>query len=200
MPTEHRERNCGGEEVIKRSIDIGVSLVVLVLTLPFFAMIALFIRLETKGPVIFKQERVGLRGTSFLIYKFRSMVEDAASQGPHVTSYNDPRITGVGRVIRKISLDELPQMLNVLSGDMSIVGPRPNVPIQRIEYTEEEWEKRNTVRPGITGLAQAQLRSTATPEERTRLDLEYVDKASIGYDLWVILLTAKQVIFLHGNN
>jgi len=186
--------------VIKLLFDICLSLVILFFILPFMAVIALFIKLETTGPIIFKQERVGLRGVPFQMYKFRSMVQDAAIGGPHFTSDNDSRITKVGQFIRMTSLDELPQLLNVLNGDMSFVGPRPNVPRQRKEYTEEEWEKRNTVRPGITGLAQAQLRSTATPEERTRLDLDYVDKASIGYDLWGILLTAKQVIFLRGNN
>ena len=185
--------------MIKRSFDIGLSLVVVFLTLPLLVLIALLIKLETKGPVIFKQERVGLRGALFQIYKFRSMVESAASQGPHFTSHNDSRITRVGRVIRKTSLDELPQLLNVLNGDMSCVGPRPNVPRQRKEYTEEEWNKRNTVLPGITGLAQAMLRSTATPEERTRLDLEYVDKACFLYDIRVILMTVKQV-FLRGGN
>lgn len=185
--------------MIKRWFDIGVSLVALILALPIMALVTVLVKLESKGPVIFRQERVGLYGQIFVIYKFRSMVADASCQGPHFTRDMDPRITRLGRFMRKTSLDELPQLLNVLKGDMSLVGPRPNVPEQRVEYTEEEWTKRNTVRPGITGLAQAQLRSTATPEERTRLDLEYVDKASVGYDIWLILLTAKQVLFRGGN-
>ena len=185
--------------MIKRLFDVGVSLFVLLFSLPFLALVAVLIKLESKGPVIFKQERVGIKGGPFYIYKFRSMVIDAASQGPHFTSPGDPRVTRVGRFIRKTSLDELPQLLNVLYGDMSLVGPRPNVPKQKAEYTETEWYKRNAVRPGITGLAQAKMRSAATPEQRTRLDLEYVDKASVFFDVWIILLTIRQVLFKGGN-
>lgn len=184
---------------MKRLFDILVSLFVLVLAFPFLFVIALLIKLESPGPVIFKQERVGRFGRTFFIYKFRSMVADAASQGPYFTQDGDPRITRVGRFVRKTSLDELPQLVNVLKGDMSLVGPRPDVPKQRSNYTEGEWLKRNQVRPGITGLAQAKLRSQATLEERTRLDLEYVDRASLTFDLWVIMLTVKQVLFKGGN-
>ena len=185
--------------MIKRIFDVVVCLIILLTSLPFMALIALLIRFETRGPVIFKQERVGLEGRLFHIYKFRSMVVDAESQGPYFTSIADPRITRIGRIIRKTSLDELPQLLNVLSGDMSLVGPRPDVPGQRVDYTEKDWSKRISVRPGITGLAQAMLRSAATPEERTRLDLEYVDKASLFFDIWLILRTVKQVLFKGGN-
>ena len=185
--------------MIKRIFDVVVCLIILLTSLPFMALIALSIRFETRGPVIFKQERVGLEGRLFHIYKFRSMVVDAESQGPYFTSTADPRITRIGRIIRKTSLDELPQLLNVLNGDMSLVGPRPDVPGQRVDYTEKDWSKRISVRPGITGLAQAMLRSAATPEERTRLDLEYVDKASLFFDIWLILLTVKQVLFKGGN-
>jgi lipopolysaccharide/colanic/teichoic acid biosynthesis glycosyltransferase len=123
------------------------------------------------------------------------MVDGAATQGSHFTEDRDPRITRIGGFIRKTSLDELPQLINVLSGEMSLVGPRPNVPKQRVEYTGEEWSKRNAVRPGITGLAQATLRSAATPKERTSLDLEYVDKSGFVYDLWILVLTVRQVLF-----
>jgi len=184
---------------VKRVFDILVSLLVLIPASPFMILTALLIKLESKGPAIFKQERVGRFGTSFFIYKFRSMVVAAASQGPHFTQDGDPRITRVGRIVRKTSLDELPQLINVLKGDMSLVGPRPDVPKQRSDYTENDWKKRNLVRPGITGLAQAKLRSAATFEERTRLDLEYVDNASFSYDIWVILMTVKQVLFRGGN-
>lgn len=184
---------------MKRIFDILVSLLVLLPASPFMVLVALLIKLESKGPVIFKQERVGRFGKTFPIYKFRSMVVDASSQGPHFTQDQDPRITRVGRFVRKTSLDELPQLLNVLKGDMSLVGPRPDVPKQRSDYTQAEWDKRNSVRPGITGLAQAKLRSAATLEERTRLDLEYVDNVSFIYDIWVILLTVKQVLFKGGN-
>ncbi len=127
------------------------------------------------------------------------MVVDAATIGPYFTQDGDSRITAVGRFLRKSSLDELPQLFNVLNGDMSIVGPRPNVPEQITEYSEQEWGKRNSVRPGITGQAQALLRSEVTAEERTRLDLDYVDKVSIGFDIRIILLTVRQVLFKGGN-
>lgn len=185
--------------MMKRLFDIVVTLVVLPLFIPLMTVVAILIKLESKDPVIFKQERVGLNGNLFDIYKFRSMVADAENKGPHFTSPGDSRVTGIGRFIRKTSLDEIPQLFNVLCGDMSLVGPRPNVPKQKTEYTEAEWNKRNSIRPGITGLAQAKLRSAATPEQRTQLDLEYTDKASVFFDLWIILLTIKQVI-LKGSN
>ena len=185
--------------MLKRLFDILVSLFFLLLLAPLLVIVAMFIRIESTGPALFRQQRVGLNGELFLIYKFRSMVVDAEQRGPHFTSAADPRITKVGRFVRKTSLDELPQLLNVLKGDMSLVGPRPNVPKQRNEYTDEEWQKRNSVRPGITGLAQAVKRSEATPEERTQLDLQYVEKASFFYDLYVLALTVKQVLFKGGN-
>lgn len=184
---------------MKRLLDMVVSGLALLFASPFMALVALFIKLDSKGPVIFKQQRVGLYGQMFSIYKYRSMVDDAVTLGPHYTSQGDPRITRLGRIIRKTSIDELPQLLNVLKGDMSVVGPRPNVPVQRVEYTELEWDKRNSVCPGITGLAQALMRSDATAEQRTRLDLEYVDKATVFFDVWIILLTVKQVLFRGGN-
>jgi lipopolysaccharide/colanic/teichoic acid biosynthesis glycosyltransferase len=184
--------------MIKRIFDLLFSLILLLLTFPLMLLVALLIKLESKGPSIFKQERVGQNGSTFTMYKFRSMVVDAASRGPHFTSPKDPRVTRIGRLLRKTSVDELPQIFNLIKGDMSLVGPRPNVPRQRFEYTKEEWEKRNKVRPGITGLAQAKLRSAAVAEERTRLDLEYVDKMSFFYDLWIILLTVRQIFFKGG--
>lgn len=185
--------------MLKRLFDISVSLVLLFLAAPVMILAIVLIKVESKGSAVFKQERIGRQGRVFTIYKFRSMKNDAENQGPHFTSSNDPRITRSGRFIRKTSIDELPQLFNVLMGDMSIVGPRPNVPKQKSEYTEQEWNKRNSVRPGITGLAQAVFRSAATPEQRTRLDLEYVDKVSMFFDIWIILLTIKQVIYKGGN-
>jgi lipopolysaccharide/colanic/teichoic acid biosynthesis glycosyltransferase len=185
--------------MIKRLFDITVSLLGLCLVMPLMILVSLLIKFESKGSVIFRQERVGLLSKTFSIYKLRSMVVDAESQGPHFTSATDVRVTRVGRFIRKTSLDELPQLLNVLFGDMSLVGPRPNVPKQKVEYSEAEWDKRNSIRPGITGLAQAKLRSAATPEQRTQLDLEYVDKASLYFDMDILLMTVKQVLFKGGN-
>ncbi|WP_027859018.1 sugar transferase [Marinobacterium jannaschii] len=184
---------------MKRLFDISAALVSLVIFAPVLVIVAVLIRLDTPGPVVFRQKRVGLNGKAFEILKFRSMVTDAATRGPHFTSANDPRITRVGALLRRTSLDELPQLINVLTGDMSVVGPRPNVPAQRAEYTSAEWGQRNKVRPGITGLAQATKRSTATPEERTRLDLEYVEKSSFLFDIKIILMTIKQIATRGGN-
>lgn len=184
---------------MKRLFDISVALVALLLLSPVILLVALLIYLTDKGPVFFKQKRVGLNGKTFDIYKFRSMVTNASSLGGHQTLENDNRITKIGRVIRKTSVDELPQLLNVLLGDMSVVGPRPNVPLQREEYSEQEWDKRNSVQPGITGLAQAKGRSCLTPEQRTKYDLEYVDNVNLINDIKIILLTVKQIVTKGGN-
>ncbi len=184
---------------MKRIFDVFVSLFLLVLFAPIFLIISVLIKVDSQGPVLFKQVRIGKNGKNFNIYKFRSMKGGAESTGPHFTSKNDVRITSIGKIIRKSSLDEIPQLYNVLVGDMSLVGPRPNVPLQREEYTEREWCKRNSVRPGITGLAQATLRSSATKQQRTNLDLEYVENASFFYDMNILCLTVKQVVSRGGN-
>jgi len=184
---------------VKRIVDIVVSLLALIILSPLIILIALLIKYDSKGCVIFKQERVGQFGKAFSLYKFRSMIAGSESVGPYYTRDGDPRITPVGKIVRKTSLDELPQLINVLRGDMSLVGPRPDVPKQRANYTESDWNKRNLVRPGITGLAQARLRSNASLDERTRLDLEYVENVSLGYDFWIIIMTVRQVLLKGGN-
>jgi len=158
-------------------------------------LIALAILIESKGAVIYVQERVGQSAKPFQMYKFRSMVAGADQKGPYFTAKGDSRITRVGAFLRKTSLDELPQLFNVLNGDMSLVGPRPDVLAQRSNYTDEEWEKRTRVKPGITGLAQATIRNIGGPGQRLALDLEYVDKASLWLDIKIIILTVKQVLF-----
>ena len=127
------------------------------------------------------------------MFKFRSMIIDASDKGSYQTAPNDPRITRVGRFLRRNSLDELPQLMNVLLGDMSLVGPRPDVFDQRKFYKESDWVRRVSVRPGITGLAQATVRSSATPTQRLDLDLEYVENAGLLLDLKVLVLTARQI-------
>jgi len=184
---------------LKRIIDIVMSIVALILLLPILLITAASIFLFDRHYIVFIQNRVGLAGKLFRLYKFRSMVVNAEKLGGHSTSDNDSRITPVGKFIRRSSIDELPQLVNVLKGEMSIVGPRPDVLKQKSEYSDEEWLKRLSVKPGITGLAQATLRSTATPEQRKRLDLEYVEHQSMWLDIKIILLTFKQVIFRGGN-
>lgn len=171
----------------------------LVILMPLLLLIAVLIRLQDGGPSLFGQQRVGRDGRVFRMWKFRSMVINAENIGGYSTADRDPRITPIGRFIRRTSLDELPQLLNVLVGDMSIVGPRPDVPAQRDLYTEEEWMTRHSVRPGITGLAQSTMRSEATAEQRKAMDLEYAKNVSLILDARIILMTIKQVIFKGGN-
>lgn len=184
---------------MKRFFDFVVSLLVLVFIFPVLCGVALVIYMNDFGPILFKQRRVGLGGREFWVYKFRSMVINAERLGGYSTSQNDVRITTVGRFIRRTSLDELPQLLNVLKGEMSLVGPRPDVPAQRVLYTDEEWRLRHSVRPGVTGLAQAILRSEATEAQRKSLDLEYARHASIFLDIKIILMTVRQVFGKGGN-
>jgi lipopolysaccharide/colanic/teichoic acid biosynthesis glycosyltransferase len=169
--------------MIKRLFDIVASLVALLLLSPLLLGTALAVAIESGLPVLFRQTRIGLLGREFGMFKFRSMVKNAASIGPYFTSANDPRITRVGRFIRRTSLDELPQLINVLTGDMSLVGPRPDVPAQQSLYTAADWAQRCSVRPGITGLAQALYRSDSTEAQRLEADLRYTREASLWLDL-----------------
>ena len=178
---------------MKRLMDIVLSLAALLLLSPVLLAVAAAVALEDGLPVLFRQVRVGRGGREFGIYKFRSMVKNAAAIGPYHTSSDDPRITRVGRFIRRTSLDELPQLLNVLTGDMSLVGPRPDVPAQRTLYSEADWQARCSVRPGITGWAQALLRSEATPQQRLDLDLRYVREHSVWLDLKIMAWTVRRL-------
>lgn len=180
--------------MLKRSIDFVGAVVALLLLSPVLLIVAVAVRLDSPGPALFRQTRIGRGCAEFRIYKFRSMVPDAPRLGGHSTAFGDPRITRVGRFIRRTSLDELPQIFNVLFGDMSIVGPRPDVPAQRGDYTEEQWRERHQVRPGITGLAQSTLRSDATPSQRLELDLRYVREHSVWMDVKIVLGTVRQMI------
>ncbi|WP_291432716.1 sugar transferase [Acidovorax sp.] len=174
-------------------MDIVLSLVALLVLSPLLLGAVLAIALETGFPVVFRQTRLGLNGREFGMYKFRSMVKNAARMGPYFTTDKDPRITRVGRFIRRTSIDELPQLINVLKGDMSLVGPRPDVPVQRSLYTEADWAERCSVRPGITGLAQALYRSEATYEQRLNADLRYAREASIWLDLQILVWTIRRL-------
>lgn len=184
---------------MKRAFDVLISVLAMMLLGPVFVAIALAIHLSDRGPIFFRQRRVGLNGKEFQIYKFRSMVLDAERLGGYSTADGDARITPIGRLIRRTSIDELPQLLNVIKGDMSLVGPRPDVPAQRELYSAQEWTLRHRVRPGITGLAQATLRSAATLDERKRLDLEYAANPGLVRDFLIILMTFRQVFGKGGN-
>jgi len=178
---------------MKRLMDIVLSLVALALLSPILVLAALAVAIDSGFPVIFRQTRIGLGGREFGMYKFRSMVKSAASIGPHYTAAGDTRITRTGRFIRRTSIDELPQIVNVLKGQMSLVGPRPDLPAQRGNYTEAVWDERCSVRPGITGLAQALLRSEGNQEQRQAMDLRYVREAGILMDIRIMWWTLARL-------
>ncbi len=184
---------------MKRLFDLILASAALLVLSPLLLGVMLAIYLGDRGPVFFKQMRVGRHGVPFGMYKFRSMVIDAERRGGYSTTAGDPRITPVGRFIRRTSIDELPQLLNVITGEMSLVGPRPDVPAQQSLYSEQAWQLRCAVKPGITGLAQATSRSAATHELRTELDLQYAREASLGLDIKIIAMTVRQVITKGGN-
>ena len=178
---------------MKRAMDIVLAMAALLALAPLLLGAALAIALETGLPVLFRQTRVGLNGREFGMYKFRSMVKNAAQVGPYFTTDNDPRITRVGRFVRRTSIDELPQLINVLKGEMSLVGPRPDVPAQRSLYTPVDWAQRCSVRPGITGLAQALYRSDSTEVQRLEADLRYTREASLWLDLKICWWTVRRL-------
>jgi len=178
---------------MKRMMDIVLSLCALLLLSPLLGAAAIAVALESGRPVLFGQVRLGLWGREFRMYKFRSMVKDAARIGAYHTAANDPRITRVGRFLRRTSIDELPQLINVLRGDMSLVGPRPDVPAQRALYSDADWAARCSVRPGLTGLAQALMRSEATQAERLALDLRYAREHNLWLDLQILRWTLQRV-------
>jgi lipopolysaccharide/colanic/teichoic acid biosynthesis glycosyltransferase len=178
---------------LKRAMDIVLAMAALLALAPLLLGAALAIALETGLPVLFRQTRVGLNGREFGMYKFRSMVKNAAQVGPYFTTDNDPRITRVGRFVRRTSIDELPQLINVLKGEMSLVGPRPDVPAQRSLYTPVDWAQRCSVRPGITGLAQALYRSDSTEVQRLDADLRYTREASLWLDLKICWWTLRRL-------
>jgi len=160
-------------------------------------LIAVAIKLTSIGPVMFYQERLCRGAAEFTLFKFRTMIVDAPdlrnSDGSTFNAANDPRVTSVGRILRSTSLDELPQLLNVLIGSMSLVGPRPDQVDQEEFYVGDEWKK-NLVKPGITGLAQINGRNAISWAERKQLDLEYVERQSLGLDLEILLKTVPYVL------
>jgi exopolysaccharide biosynthesis polyprenyl glycosylphosphotransferase len=195
-----RSRLRGPAAMLKRAIDILVSAVALIIASPFMLVIAILIKLTSpSGTVLFRQPRVGLHDDRFTVYKFRSMIPDAeAHTGPVVAKPDDERTTPVGRVLRRLSLDELPQLFNILKGDMSLVGPRP-MPVFLVErFTEEipRYLERHQVRPGLTGWAQVNdLRGGEAFSDRAMYDIYYVENWSLALDLKILLLTGARVFF-----
>lgn len=188
--------------VIKRYLDILFSIFVLIVLSPVYLLTAIAIKLESPGPVIFKQDRLGLNGRVFKVLKFRSMVTGAEKMGSGQYSFKgDPRVTKVGHLIRLTSIDELPQLFNILLGDMSWIGPRPPLvyhPCRYEEYSEQD-KRRFTVRPGITGWAQVNGRKEIDWKKRIAYDLEYVDKVSLLFDLRIALTTVGKLLMMSDN-
>ena len=188
----------------KRWLDIASSALSLILSLPLCLFVALAIKLDSSGPVFYRQERVGQDGKTFTMLKFRSMRNDAEENGPKWAAINDDRITRVGRFIRKYRLDEIPQMINVLKGDMSFIGPRPERPIFVDKFAKEipYYPQRHVVKPGISGWAQIRYPYGASKEdalEKLKYDLYYIRHFSIFFDISIILETGKVVLLGKGS-
>ena len=193
------------EKKLKRLIDVIASFIILIITLPVIIITAIAIKLESKGPVFFKQDRSGMDNTTFRIIKFRSMYKDAEKfTGPVWSSKDDPRVTRVGKIIRKVRIDELPQMTNVLKGEMSLVGPRPERPYFVKKLSEEipYYKRRLKVRPGITGWAQVKHKYDESVEDvkiKLRYDLFYIENMSLRMDFKIIMRTIFVVLFGQGH-
>lgn len=198
----------GGQRVAKRLFDIVIAGLIILAALPLMIVVAILVKLGSRGPILFKQERIGMEGKPFYMLKFRSMVTDAEQQlaalqaqneasGLLFKMKNDPRITPVGRYLRKYSLDELPQLMNVLGGSMSLVGPRPPLPGEVAAY-EQDVRRRLLVKPGLTGLWQVSGRSNLSWQDSVRLDLYYVENWSLAGDLVILLRTFRAVFQSSG--
>ncbi len=192
-----------GQALCKRALDLTLSSIVLLCTAPIIAVAAVAIKLEDRGPILYRQERVGLNGIPFKLLKLRSMVPDAAARLEHLVALNerqgplfklsgDPRVTRVGRFLRISSIDELPQLVNVLQGQMSLVGPRPALPSEVAQF-DSDLVERALVPPGITGLWQVEARDNPSFRAYRRLDLFYLDNWTIGLDLAIMAGTARML-------
>ncbi len=189
--------------ISKRIVGIILSIIGLILTSPILLLTAILIKIESPGPVFFKQVRVGKDGKNFVLVKFRSMRVDAEKYGAQWAQKNDPRVTKVGRIIRKLRIDEIPQMWNVLKGEMSFVGPRPERPefVKELAKIIPYYEQRHAVQPGITGWAQISYPYGASIEdakEKLKYDLYYIKHMSLLFDLYIILKTVKIILFREG--
>lgn len=197
-----------GQLRAKRAFDLVVAGLGVLVGLPFWLLLILAIVIDSRGPVFYRQTRVGKDGAEFGMFKFRSMYRDAdqrlkeleaqnEASGPLFKMKNDPRVTRVGKWMRKFSIDEFPQLLNVLRGEMSLVGPRPPLPRETVQYTDRHW-RRMVVPPGMTGLWQVSGRSSLTFDEMIRLDLYYIENWSVGFDLSLLMRTVPAVLFARG--
>ena len=185
------------QRVLKRILDITVAVTAIILLLPVMVITAIMVKLDSKGPVLYSQERVGLYGKTFFVHKFRSMKQDAESKcGPVLAAEGDPRITKFGSFMRATRLDELPQLFNVLKGEMSIVGPRPERPffVKQFIAQKPEYDYRHNVKPGITGLAQIAGKYNTSAYDKLIYDLLYIQDVSVKTDLMIMLQTFKVLL------
>jgi len=198
----------GFNHTVKRGIDLVIAGTALLMLAPLLVVIAVVVRIDSRGPALFRQERVGVQGAKFIMLKFRSMIVDAEQRRAELSSGNqgsgplfklkdDPRVTGVGAFLRRYSLDELPQLWNVLVGDMSLVGPRPPLPGEVAQY-EERVNRRLLTKPGITGLWQVSGRSDLSWEDSVKIDLYYVENWSVTSDFLILLRTVRAVFRRNG--
>jgi exopolysaccharide biosynthesis polyprenyl glycosylphosphotransferase len=191
------------QQIVRRLVSITVSFIALAICLPFIPFIILAVRLSSPGPIFFRQTRVGLRGRLFSVVKFRTMRQDAETKGAVWATKNDPRITSLGRFMRRTRIDEIPQLWNVLCGEMVFVGPRPERP-EFVQWLTSEipfYDLRHIIRPGITGWAQVRYQYGATLEETKRkleYDLYYIKHLSLGLDLLIMFETIKTIILRRG--
>ncbi len=189
---------------LKRILDIAFSLGLLAFLLPILALTALAIKLDSRGPILYRQRRVGFGGKEFEVFKFRSMVSNAEVNGPQYAAVNDARITPIGRIIRRFRIDEIPQAINVLRGEMSFVGPRPERPefVSELEQEIPLYQCRHLVKPGITGWAQVKYEYAASVEgarNKLRYDLYYIRHFSPVLDLLIVLMTVRVALFGLGS-
>jgi len=210
MPLMHVElpQFTGTRHLLKRLVDLTVGILALVILAPVLLLLAVVVKADSSGPVFYSQERIGRNGTTFRMHKFRSMTTDAdlrlaelssgnQGSGPLFKLHDDPRVTRCGKWMRRYSLDELPQLFNVLTGEMSLVGPRP--PLRReVEAYEQPAHRRLLIKPGITGLWQISGRSNLSWQESVRLDLYYVENWSLMGDLMIMWRTAKAMVSAEG--
>ena len=181
-----------------RALDVLIAAIALVILSPVLLIAAVAIKLGSRGPVIYRQRRVGKDGCEFELLKLRTMIEGSDPIGVgKIVARDDPRVTAAGRLLRRTSLDEIPNLFNVLRGEMAIVGPRPTIPAQVDDYTPFQ-HRRHEVRPGLTGWAQVQGRAGIPWEERIELDVEYVDRRSLTLDLRILAKTAWLLVTGHG--
>ena len=216
--TSEVRRNATARDVACRALDLALTSILLIALTPVMALIAIAIKLDSSGPVLFRQRRVGRRQKPFEVNKFRTMTHGAShdvhreyvvglingddqperSDGrPRFKLASDTRVTRVGRFLRRSSLDELPQLWNVLRGEMSLVGPRPPIPYE-VEHYPQHWFERFAVKPGITGLWQVSGRCELTVEQMIQLDIKYVQRRTAGFNLWILLRTIPAVLTTRG--